>query len=137
MERTSPAWRPEPQVVEIPSVACWALRRAASPSSVRPRSRSLRVLLVALGAGILVGLAASLLGGPVQRLSPEPAPRSLPLLPVLAQDRQTHALQCEGKRFCSQMHSCAEASFYVSHCPDTQLEQDERGVPCAAQLCWL
>lgn len=44
--------------------------------------------------------------------------------------------RCEtGKYHCSQMKSCEEASFYISHCPNTQMDGDGDGVPCERQLC--
>lgn len=41
------------------------------------------------------------------------------------------SFRCEaGKQHCSQMHSCAEATFYVTHCPDTRMDGDHDGRPC-------
>ena len=31
----------------------------------------------------------------------------------------------------AQMASCGEASFYQQHCPDTKMDGDGDGVPCA------
>ncbi|MEO8461043.1 MAG: excalibur calcium-binding domain-containing protein [Dokdonella sp.] len=43
--------------------------------------------------------------------------------------------QCEGKTRCSQMTSCAEATFYLENCPDTKMDGDNDGVPCESQWC--
>jgi len=137
MERSSPAWLPEHDVVNAPAAGLWTPPRGSPPALVRPPARSPRAFLVALAAGIAVGIAASVMGSPLQRLPQQSAEPSSPLLPVMAQEQHGASLHCEGKRFCSQMRSCAEASFYASHCPETQLEEDERGVPCGVQLCWL
>lgn len=39
-------------------------------------------------------------------------------------------IQCTGKQYCSQMGSCAEARFYLKHCPDTKMDGDGDGEPC-------
>ncbi|MGS0726328.1 excalibur calcium-binding domain-containing protein [Shewanella sp. 0m-11] len=44
--------------------------------------------------------------------------------------------RCEtGKTHCSQMRSCAEATFYIKNCPGTQMDGDNDGVPCERQHC--
>ncbi|MGE0387519.1 MAG: cold shock domain-containing protein [Gammaproteobacteria bacterium] len=45
------------------------------------------------------------------------------------------AFQCEGKRHCSEMTSCAEATFYLRHCPNTEMDGDGDGTPCESQWC--
>lgn len=43
---------------------------------------------------------------------------------------------CEtGKYHCSQMKSCAEATFYIQNCPDTKMDGDGDGIPCERQWC--
>lgn len=42
---------------------------------------------------------------------------------------------CQGKTRCPQMSSCAEATFYLRHCPGTQMDGDGDGIPCEDQLC--
>jgi cold shock CspA family protein len=43
--------------------------------------------------------------------------------------------QCEGKRYCSEMTSCEEATFYLRDCPGVNLDGDGDGVPCELQWC--
>ncbi|KGQ48585.1 MULTISPECIES: excalibur calcium-binding domain-containing protein [Pasteurellaceae] len=38
--------------------------------------------------------------------------------------------QCEGKRTCKQMDSCAEARFYLTQCGRDSLDRDNDGIPC-------
>jgi cold shock CspA family protein len=64
----------------------------------------------------------------VERASPKPA-ASLMLSPSRPQ------FSCLGKTRCPQMSSCAEATFYLRHCPGTQIDGDGDGVPCEDQLC--
>jgi cold shock CspA family protein len=45
---------------------------------------------------------------------------------------------CDGRQYCSQMTSCAEAKFYLAHCPDTRMDGGAGGgdgVPCEEQWC--
>lgn len=43
--------------------------------------------------------------------------------------------RCEGKTRCAQMTSCEEATFYIQHCPNTEMDGDGDGVPCESQWC--
>jgi cold shock CspA family protein len=43
---------------------------------------------------------------------------------------QTPAFQCDGRVYCSDMHSRAEAEFFIKHCPGTKMDGDNDGVPC-------
>ncbi|MGZ5437239.1 MAG: excalibur calcium-binding domain-containing protein [Halobacteriota archaeon] len=43
--------------------------------------------------------------------------------------------RCEGKTHCSEMSSCAEATFYIKNCPGTKMDGDGDGVPCESQWC--
>jgi cold shock CspA family protein len=70
------------------------------------------------------------------------AHRALPASPVAArvvpsvvQSRATPSFRCSGKRYCSQMRSCAEARFYLKHCPGTLSDGDRDGIPCEDQWC--
>ncbi|MGI2185632.1 excalibur calcium-binding domain-containing protein [Shewanella oncorhynchi] len=48
----------------------------------------------------------------------------------------TPRFQCEaGKTHCSHMSSCAEATFYIQNCPNTQMDGDDDGIPCERQWC--
>ena len=48
----------------------------------------------------------------------------------------TPSFQCEvGKTHCSHMSSCAEATFYIQNCPNTQMDGNGDGIPCERQWC--
>ena len=47
----------------------------------------------------------------------------------------SHAYRCDGRKHCSQMTSCAEAKFFLSHCPGVQMDGDNDGIPCEDQWC--
>lgn len=42
---------------------------------------------------------------------------------------------CDGRTHCSQMTSCAEALYFLQHCPDTKMDGDYDGKPCEQQWC--
>ena len=45
------------------------------------------------------------------------------------------AYRCDGRTHCSQMGSCAEATFFLKNCPGVQMDGDGNGVPCEKQFC--
>ena len=48
--------------------------------------------------------------------------------------KSNNGFQCEGKRFCKEMYSCAEAQFYLNQCGVHRLDRDNDGVACES-LC--
>ena len=42
---------------------------------------------------------------------------------------------CQGKVYCSQMTSCGEAKYYLTHCEGTEIDGDGDGIPCERQWC--
>ncbi len=45
----------------------------------------------------------------------------------------SNQFKCAGKTRCSQMSSCAEAMYYLNHCPGTVTDGDGDGLPCEDQ----
>jgi hypothetical protein len=45
------------------------------------------------------------------------------------------AASCDGRTMCSQMTSCAEATYFIRNCPNTTMDGDDDGVPCESQWC--
>jgi cold shock CspA family protein len=45
------------------------------------------------------------------------------------------SFSCDGRTMCSQMTSCAEATYFIRHCPDTKMDGNGDGVPCEQQWC--
>jgi hypothetical protein len=52
-------------------------------------------------------------------IEPEPAP----------------AFRCDGRTHCSQMSSCAEATYFLKNCPGVKMDGNHDGVPCEQQWC--
>lgn len=42
---------------------------------------------------------------------------------------------CDGRTHCSEMRSCEEAKWFIRHCPNTQMDGNDDGVPCETQWC--
>ena len=42
---------------------------------------------------------------------------------------------CDGRTHCSAMTSCAEATYFIQHCPNTKMDGNNDGVPCERQWC--
>jgi len=38
--------------------------------------------------------------------------------------------KCDGRQYCSQMTSRAEAEFFIKNCPNTKMDGDNDGIPC-------
>ncbi|KQQ79431.1 hypothetical protein ASF73_21035 [Xanthomonas sp. Leaf131] len=47
----------------------------------------------------------------------------------------TAQYSCGGRTRCTQMSSCAEATYVLQHCPGTAMDGDNDGVPCEDQWC--
>jgi hypothetical protein len=44
--------------------------------------------------------------------------------------------RCDGRQYCSQMTSRAEAEFFVKYCPNTKMDGDHDGEPCENDSRW-
>lgn len=66
---------------------------------------------------------------PAPRIEPAPAPLRVP------QDLPVSRFSCDGRTHCSQMTSCAEATFFLQHCPGVKMDGNGDGVPCEMQWC--
>jgi len=43
--------------------------------------------------------------------------------------------KCDGRTYCSQMTSCAEANYFLQNCPGTKMDGNNDGIPCEKQWC--
>lgn len=83
-----------------------------------------------LGAALLIsGTLFVPAGGVAQHVS-----KSRPTQRVIKKTAPGN-YQCKGKVYCSEMTSCAEATFYLRNCPGTKMDGDNDGVPCEKQWC--
>jgi hypothetical protein len=51
------------------------------------------------------------------------------------QSDSTENFKCDGREYCSQMTSCAEAMYFNKNCPNTKMSGDGDGIPCEKQWC--
>lgn len=73
---------------------------------------------------------------PANRASDAASPVGQPLLDIAPSSRAaTASYVCDGRQHCSQMTSCAEATYFLKNCPGTKMDGDNDGVPCEDQLC--
>lgn len=56
---------------------------------------------------------------------------SKPVPPVVT----TPSFTCDGRQHCAQMTSCAEATYFIQHCPNTKMDGNNDGIPCEQQWC--
>ena len=54
---------------------------------------------------------------------------------VLLPPAPTPSFSCDGRKYCSQMTSCAEATYFLKNCPGTKMDGNRDGVPCEQQWC--
>ncbi len=53
----------------------------------------------------------------------------------VAAARAPAAYRCDGRTHCSQMRSCAEATYFLKNCPGVKMDGNGDGVPCEKQWC--
>lgn len=58
-------------------------------------------------------------------------PREAPVAPTAAPSD----FSCDGRQYCSQMRSCAEARYFLARCPGVKMDGDGDGIPCEEQWC--
>ncbi|MFZ1908284.1 MAG: excalibur calcium-binding domain-containing protein [Burkholderiales bacterium] len=49
--------------------------------------------------------------------------------------RSEGRFRCDGRIYCSQMTSCAEATYFLRNCPGVKMDGDHDGIPCERQWC--
>lgn len=108
-----------------PRVMTSTRRPAAHPPDRRRRGRGVPIAL-ALATGLAI------YGHDVYtRHAAVDAPIAQPALPAPA----IHNFKCDGRTRCAQMTSCEEATYFLRHCPGTEMDGDGDGVPCESQWC--
>lgn len=56
-------------------------------------------------------------------------------LPLERSPASAATFRCDGRIYCSQMASCAEATYFLRNCPGTKMDGNNDGVPCESQWC--
>ena len=69
------------------------------------------------------------------KYEPSHAERIVSSSPVAQVTPRTATFSCDGRTYCSQMTSCAEATFFLQNCPGVKMDGNHDGVPCERQWC--
>ena len=112
-----------------------AVRLSRAPKSASPMGKLIVVaLLAALGwygySHYATRVAFLRSGAP-----PIEAPMPLRLLPGSSKLPVPADFRCDGRRYCSQMTSCREATLFLQNCPGVEMDGNHDGVPCEQQWC--
>lgn len=67
-------------------------------------------------------------------ITTQPAPL-FPGAPASPAAAAASPFKCDGRTYCSQMSSCAEATFFLKNCPGTKMDGNNDGIPCEKQWC--
>jgi cold shock CspA family protein len=90
---------------------------------------------LAVAAVLLMGAVFAYMRFPFDG-SHRPANSGSPATPAtIASAPSTRSFRCDGRTRCTQMTSCEEAKFFLSNCPDVQMDGDYDGIPCETQWC--
>lgn len=63
------------------------------------------------------------------------ARRAEPELILRSPSQTSQTFRCDGRTYCSQMTSCAEATYFLKNCPGVKMDGNNDGVPCEQQWC--
>jgi len=123
--RAAPDGRKRAENVERPNAREASGKRE---TSARVRRSSSMGSLLAAAAVLAVGLVAYRSYVARQDVATAPAISS-------AVETADQPFRCDSRAHCSQMTSCAEAKYFLKHCPGTQMDGDGDGEPCEQQWC--
>jgi len=79
--------------------------------------------------------AAHAASAPSSTAPPAPAAQGRPEAQNAGMAARDPGLHCDGRQYCSQMRSCAEARFFLANCPGAKMDGNRDGVPCEQQWC--
>ncbi len=109
----------------------------ATPRQVRQVRRENRSKPARTGATLLGLLAIGAIGayGYSTFVSKQAAPAPMDSQLQATTSAPSQPFTCDGRTHCSQMTSCAEATYFLRHCPDTHMDGNGDGEPCEQQWC--
>lgn len=108
--------------------------RSGQSSRASPFASVVGVLLVAVLAVAMYGKVSGFFArasgaGPAQAQSVEQPAQIETAASV------PPSFRCDGRVYCSQMTSCAEARYFLKSCPGVKMDGNGDGVPCEQQWC--
>lgn len=89
-----------------------------------------------IGIALILGVAAGVYArfGPPDGAAPAPVGEP-PTHAAPATALPASPFRCDERRHCSQMTSCAEATYFLRNCPGVEMDGDRDGTPCETQWC--
>lgn len=98
----------------------------------------LLIMIIGIGAFSYQRLGLSPTRTPIQQTPSITVPNTIPSEPLSNRafsdtnaDIDTNSqFSCDGRQYCSQMTSRAEAVYFIRHCPNTKMDGDRDGIPC-------
>ena len=126
----------KPQAVSVVRLAVGSMKAHRVSRGNAPKSQTswagVLVTLVLLGIGGVWGYKHFSVSQNWRKLAAQPA---APLTKAPTTSGVPEAFSCDGRTYCSQMTSCAEAKWFINNCPGTKMDGNNDGIPCQEQWC--
>jgi len=117
--------------IELPKHFNSANKRVYRNSKKSQLSSNFLPIIVAIGIAVFLYNKFSIDKNVIAQIQPQVQP--IQVKPQ-AQVHPIERFHCEGKVWCSEMSSYAEAVFYIQNCPGTKMDGDGDGEPCERQF---
>jgi cold shock CspA family protein len=113
------------------------MRPGGNTASHPPRSQNRRQAKSRASGYILILLAVAATGiyGYSRLRNPVDSAGAAELIVSKSSTPSAPTFRCDGRTVCSQMSSCAEAMYFLRHCPGAKMDGDNDGRPCEQQWC--
>ena len=69
------------------------------------------------------------------RINPDPPALATSIPTTVLTPVKRQPFHCDGRKYCSQMTSCEEATQFLRNCPGMKMDGNGDGVPCESQWC--
>ncbi len=126
----------KPQAIKVVRLAVGSMRPQRVGGSATPKSQTNWVGVVIMVALLAVGGTwgyKQFSGWQHRReLAAQPA---MPFTRAPSTSVSPTTFTCDGRTYCSQMTSCAEAKWFINNCPGTKMDGNNDGSPCQEQWC--
>ena len=126
----------KPQAIDVLRLAVGSTRpqRVIGSDAAKSQTSWVGVLIMValLGVGSVWGYKQFSGWQHREELAAQPA---VPLTRAPTSSVAPAAYSCNGRTYCSQMTSCAEAKWFIRNCPGTKMDGNNDGIPCQEQWC--
>ena len=98
----------------------------------------LRLIIIMLFAAVASQGSAQDKSRRTVEAAPQGSPSATRSNPLPASQPNSDAAgqyKCDGRTYCSQMTSCAEATYFLKNCPGVKMDGNNDGIPCERQWC--